>query len=76
MNLSYSRIHVSSNLSNIHCYLYEKGNKYLQIYMILKQPPGVLQEKVFLKILQYSQENTCARDSFLIQLQAPGLQLY
>ena len=54
----------------------KKGNKYLQIYMILKQPPGVLQEKVFLKILQYSQENTCARDSFPIQLQAPGLQLY
>ena len=27
-------------------------------------------EKVFLKISQYSQENTCARVSFLIKLQA------
>ena len=31
---------------------------------------------MFLKILQNSQENTCARASFLIQLQAYGLQLY
>ena len=30
----------------------------------------VLCEKVFLKILQNSQENTCARASFLIKLQA------
>ena len=31
---------------------------------------------VFLKILQNSQENTYARFSFLIKLQASGLQLY
>ena len=31
---------------------------------------GVLQEKVFLEILQNSQENICARVSFLIKLQA------
>ena len=31
---------------------------------------GVLRKKVFLKILQNSQENTCARVSFLIKLQA------
>ena len=31
---------------------------------------AVLQEKVFLEILQNSQENTCARISFLINLQA------
>ena len=36
----------------------------------------VLQEKVFLEILQNSQENTCTRVSFLIKLQAWGLQLY
>ena len=30
----------------------------------------VLQEGVFLEILQNSQENTCARVSFLIKLQA------
>ena len=29
---------------------------------------GVLQEKVFLEISQNSQENTCARVSFLIKL--------
>ena len=33
-------------------------------------------KEVFLKILQNSQENTCARVSFLIKLQAWGLQLY
>ena len=31
---------------------------------------GVLQKKVFLEISQNSQENTCARVSFLIRLQA------
>ena len=31
---------------------------------------GVLQKKVFLEISQNLQENTCARDSFLIKLQA------
>ena len=31
---------------------------------------GVLLEKLFLKISQNSQENTCARDSFLIKLRA------
>ena len=31
---------------------------------------GVLSEKLFLKISQNSQENTCARDSFLIKLRA------
>ena len=33
-------------------------------------------KKVFLEILQDSQENTCARFSFLIKLQVSGLQLY
>ena len=33
-------------------------------------------KKVFLEISQNSQENTSARVSFLINLQAPGLQLY
>ena len=37
---------------------------------------GVLCKKVFLEILQNSQESTCARVSFLIKLQASGLQLY
>ena len=33
-------------------------------------------KKMFLDISQKSQENTCARASFLIKLQASGLQLY
>ena len=33
--------------------------------------PEVFYKKVFLKILQNSQENTCARASFLIDLQVP-----
>ena len=39
--------------------------------MLQKQPPEVFcKKKVFLEILQNSQENTCARVSFLIKLQA------
>ena len=37
---------------------------------------GVLWKKVFLKISENSQENTCAIVSFLIKLHAWGLQLY
>ena len=37
---------------------------------------GVLKITVFLEISQYSHENTCARASFSIKLQASGLQLY
>ena len=33
-------------------------------------------KKLFLEITQNSQENACARVSFLIKLKAPGLQLY
>ena len=33
-------------------------------------------KKVFLDISQNSQENTCVKVSFLIKLQASGLQLY
>ena len=33
-------------------------------------------KKVFLEISQNTQENTCTRVSFLIKLQASGLQLY
>ena len=31
---------------------------------------------MFLKILQNSQENTCAKVSFLIKLKVPNLQFY
>ena len=33
-------------------------------------------KKLFLEILQNSQEYTCAKASFLIKLQVSGLQLY
>ena len=36
----------------------------------------VLCKKVFLEITQNSQGNTCAKVSFLVKLQASGLQLY
>ena len=35
-----------------------------------------LVKKLFLEILQHSQENTCTRLSFLIKLQVSGLHLY
>ena len=38
--------------------------------------PDVFCKYVFLKILQISRENTCVSFSFLIKLQASGLQLY
>ena len=37
---------------------------------------GVAWKNMFLKISQILQENTCARVSLLIKLQAWGLQLY
>ena len=37
---------------------------------------GVLWKKVFLEISENSQENACARVSFLIKFQVWGLQLY
>ena len=47
---------------------------------VLKVQPGLkglsIIKKVFLKTSQNSQENTCARFSYLIKLQASGLQLY
>ena len=37
---------------------------------------SVLWKKMFLEISHNSQENTCAKVSFLIKLQPPGLQRY
>ena len=44
--------------------------------LIAQQPPMVFCKKTFLEISQNSQENICARVSFLIKLQVSGLQLY
>ena len=38
--------------------------------------PSCSVKTVFLEILQNSQENTCARVSFLIKVQASDLELY
>ena len=42
----------------------------LSFYFSQKQSPEVFCKKVSIKISQYSQENTCARVSFLLKLQA------
>ena len=46
----------------------------LRVYLVIKKLEAVAQrcsvKKVFLEISQNSQENTCARVSFLIKLQA------
>ena len=43
--------------------------------MLRSSHPDVFCKKVFLEISQNSQENTCARVSFLIKLQAPPATL-
>ena len=47
--------------------------------LLLLSPEAVVQtcsvKKMFLETSQNSQENTCARASFLIKLQASGLQI-
>ena len=46
------------------------------LHLLQKQSSeGILLKKVFLEILQNSQENTCARVSFLIKLQASSGRL-
>ena len=51
-----------------------------KVSTFLKRTEAIVQKsavkKVFLEISQNSQENTCARASFLIKLQDSGLQLY
>ena len=47
-------------------------NKLNMEMLLRKQPPDVFCKKVFLDISQISQENTCARISFLIKLQTKG----
>ena len=50
---------------------------HFKFLMIQKQPLEVFcKKKVSLEISQNSQENTCARVSFLMKLQVSGLQLY
>ena len=55
----------------------ERDDKKIRVIMAVDITEAVVQrcflKKVFLNISQNSQENTCARFSFLIQLQALGL---
>ena len=44
--------------------------------MFSSSRPVVFVKNLFLEISQNSRENTCARVSFLIKLQASGLQFY
>ena len=44
--------------------------------ILIKEYPEVFCKKMFLKISHNSQENTFPKASFLIKLQALGLQLY
>ena len=53
---------VSCKRAHIHCIMPTKNSE--------AATRGVLQKRVFLETSQNSQENTCARDSFLIKLQA------
>ena len=48
----------------------------LSLHMTEAATRGVLLKKVFLEISQNSQENTCARVSFLIKLQAAATASY
>ena len=52
--------------------LFSCSCRFLQVIFLFAEAAtrGVLKEKVFLEISQNSQENTCARDSFLIKVQA------
>ena len=53
----------------------EKIWKYWKKYFAKKLQCLICKKKVFLEISQNSQENTGARVSFLIKLQASGLEM-
>ena len=63
--------HYCESISNCHVFALFETSDLKEVRMLL--PPeaatrGLLQEKVFSEISQNSQENTCARVSFLIKL--------
>ena len=68
MKLIPTNLIANSLLSTFYIFVQTKNNQ------IQKQPPEMCYEKrnVFLEISQNSQENICARVSFLIKLQAAG----
>ena len=54
-----------------------KTKEYIsQTFMFRSSRPEVTVKRVFSEISQNSQENACAKVSFLIKLQASGLQHY
>ena len=78
INIYNSNIKTVSNIVNKNIVMRGDFNFHFDSNLKLKgqkQPPEVFfKKKVFLEISQNSKENTCARVSFLIKLQA--LQLY
>ena len=58
------------------CCLQSLISSHLKLDSYGSSRPEVFCKNVFLEILQNSKENTCARVSFLIKLQAWDLQLY
>ena len=78
INIYNSNIKTVSNIVNKNTVMRGDFNFHFDSNLKLKgqkQPPEVFfKKKVFLEISQNSKENTCARVSFLIKLQA--LQLY
>ena len=53
-----------------------KNNERLTFQKAEAATRGVLYKKVFLEMSQNSQENICARVSFLIKLQAPACNFF
>ena len=66
------RVIVNLSIKNFFCKSYLLNKLLLEIFTVWiannvqRQPPEVLRKKVFLEILQSSQENACDRVSFLI----------
>ena len=63
-----------SFLTYTYCVIKFAINRHWSCFLVKQSPGGVLWKKVFLKISQNSQENSCARVSFLIELQAWGTE--
>ena len=74
-----NRFFIADLFNALYNYIYLSGfeltSKVISIWIARSSQPGMFCKKVFLEISQNSQENTCTRVSFLIKLQAWGLQL-
>ena len=66
----------NNTVSCVLCAFQKSQRIILKMFSTEAATGGVLQETLFLEIFQNSKENTCTRVSFLMKLQALGLQLY